>query len=135
MLKCVGNCRAHYYAGSGHASICIFHTLMGTLRGSLLLLSHSPVLNMHRGPTMLILLRFSVVGNLCDVAEPIIIYFLLLFKVIGFECRSGEWLFVAGYSWLFSLFRAECGETVNNSKFPNFSQNTSLSKGGRIGYE
>jgi len=87
---------------------------MGTLHGSLLLVSHSPVLNMHRGPTMLILLLFPVVVNLCDVAEPIVRYFLLLCKVIGFECLSGEWLFVAGYSWLFSLFPAECGETVNN---------------------
>jgi len=69
---------------------------MGTLHDRLLLVCHSPVLNMHRGPTLLILLLFPVVANLCDVAEPIIRYFLLLWKVIGFECLSGEWLLWLG---------------------------------------
>jgi hypothetical protein len=86
MLKCLGNCSSPYYAGSGHTSICIFHTLMGTLHGSLLLLSHSPVLNMHRGSTVLILLPFPVLVNLFDVTEPAICYFLLVWNVIGFEC-------------------------------------------------
>jgi len=99
-LNYLGNCRAHRYAGSGHASICIFHTLMGTLHGSLLLVSHSPVLNMHRGPTMLILLLFPVVANLCDVAEPTVRYFLLLCKVIDFLMSGGWllWLGIHGFS-------------------------------------
>jgi hypothetical protein len=94
---------------------------MGTLHGSLLLVSHSPVLNMRRGPTVLILLLFPVVGNLCDVAEPTIRYFLLLCKVIDFLMSIRRVAVVAGYTWLFSLFPAECGETVNNSTLFIFS--------------